>query len=78
MHMSLMEEARTGIPEAARIVAEAEGLSPEKVARALANGTIVIPINPIHDPKPVGIGRGTKVKVNVNIGTSEDHVNLEE
>jgi len=76
--MSLMEEARTGIPEAAKAVAETEGLSPEKVVRGLANGTIVIPINPIHNPKPVGIGRGTKVKVNVNIGTSEDCVDIEE
>ncbi len=76
--MSLMEEARTGIPEVAKIVAEAEGTTPEKIARGLANGTIVIPINPIHNPRPVGIGKGTKVKVNVNIGTSEDCINIEE
>jgi phosphomethylpyrimidine synthase len=76
--MSLMEEARTGIPEVAKIVAEAECTTPEKIARGLANGTIVIPINPIHNPKPVGIGRGTKVKVNVNLGTSEDCVEIEE
>ena len=76
--MSLMKEARTGIPEIAKIVAKAEGISPEKVARGLANGTIVIPINPIHNPRPVGIGKGTKVKVNVNLGTSEDCQNIEE
>ena len=76
--MSLMNEARTGIPEVAKAVAKAEGTTPEKIARGLANGTIVIPINPIHNPRPVGIGRGTKVKVNVNLGTSEDCVNIEE
>ena len=73
-----MEEARTGIPEVAKVVAKAEGTTPEKIARGLANGTIVIPINPIHNPIPVGIGKGTTVKVNVNLGTSEDCVNIEE
>ncbi len=76
--MSLMEEARTGIPEVAKAVAKAENVTPEKIARGLANGRIVIPINPLHNPRPVGIGKGTKVKVNVNLGTSEDCVDIEE
>ncbi len=76
--MSLMKEARNGMPEAVKTVAKKEGLSPEFIARGLANGTIVIPMNPIHQPEAIGIGRGTKVKVNVNIGTSEDCVDIEE
>jgi phosphomethylpyrimidine synthase len=39
---------------------------------------VVIPHNPIHSPKPLGIGEGLRVKVNVNVGTSPDYVNLDE
>ena len=70
--MTLMSDARTGIPELARKVAEKEGVPPEKVARGLASGRIVIPYNPIHSPKALGIGEGLRVKVNANIGTSLD------
>lgn len=56
-----------------RAVAEAEGLSMEKVRQGVAEGRIVIPKNMgKEDAKPLGIGEGLRVKVNANVGTSRD------
>jgi len=76
--MSLMSEAKNGIPGIAREVASRESVRPEIVARGIASGHIVIPSNPRHSPVPTGIGEGLKVKVNVNLGTSEDCADLAE
>jgi phosphomethylpyrimidine synthase len=76
--MSIMSDAKSRIPEAARAVAKAENVPVEKITRGLASGRIVIPWNPKHSPTAVGIGEGLKVKVNVNIGTSEDCIDLDE
>jgi phosphomethylpyrimidine synthase len=76
--MSIMSEAKAGIPGVAREVAQRECVSPEMIARGLANGHIVIPWNPIHSPIAVGVGKGLRVKVNVNLGTSEDCVKPDE
>jgi phosphomethylpyrimidine synthase len=76
--MSIMSEARSGIPDVAREVAKREKVEPEKIARGIAAGRIVIPCNPIHSPDPLGVGEGLTVKVNVNLGTSEDCVKPEE
>jgi phosphomethylpyrimidine synthase len=73
-----MKEARKGIPALVRRVAKVEGIAPEKMARGVASGRIVIPHNPNHNAKPVGIGEGLRVKVNVNIGTSQDCADLKE
>lgn len=70
--MSIMDEARGGITDEIRAVAEREGTDPEKVRKGVIEGRIVIPCNPIHSPRPTGIGEGLTVKVNVNIGTSRD------
>lgn len=70
--MSIMDEARGGITDEIKAVAEREGIDPEKVRRGVSEGRIVIPCNPIHSPTPTGIGEGLAVKVNVNIGTSRD------
>jgi phosphomethylpyrimidine synthase len=75
--MTLMKEARWGVTERIRRAAEAEGLDPEYLRRQVASGRVVIPGNPIHSPRPVGIGEGTLVKVNVNIGTSRDIPSLD-
>jgi phosphomethylpyrimidine synthase len=53
-------------------VAGEEGITPEKLMRAIAKGRAVIPFNPIHSPKPTGIGERLSVKVNANIGSSMD------
>ncbi|MBA3046041.1 MAG: phosphomethylpyrimidine synthase ThiC [Candidatus Thermoplasmatota archaeon] len=76
--MSIMTEAKTGIPDVVKAVAKYENLPPEKIARGIASGRIVIPWNPRHAPTPVGVGQGLRVKVNVNLGTSEDCANLDD
>lgn len=77
--MTRIEAAKKGIiTEEFRAVADSEGLSAEALANDIAEGRTVIPINNLHDIKPIGVGRGLKVKVNANIGTSKDRVSLEE
>ncbi len=73
--MTQLELARKGIvsPQM-QSVAASEGLEPEFVRQGLADGTIVIPVNPLHKTLlPCGIGKGLKTKVNANIGTSSDY-----
>ncbi|MDG6221609.1 MAG: phosphomethylpyrimidine synthase ThiC, partial [Candidatus Thermoplasmatota archaeon] len=77
--MTLMERAAAGeITGDIRAVALQEGVEPEKLARAVARGLVVIPHNPLHEIVPRGIGQGLRVKINVNIGTSRDHMDLAE
>jgi len=77
--MTQMEEARRGnLTEALKSVAEEEGVSLESLQTRVAEGRVVIPVNPIHFPiHAVGIGEGLRTKVNVNIGTSQDFPSLE-
>jgi len=72
--MTQIEEARKGnITPALKKVAGEEGSSLETLLDLVAQGKIVIPLNPDHSPiHPVGIGQKLKTKVNVNIGTSQD------
>ena len=66
--MTIIQDAKNGIiPEIAQI-AKIEGLEPEKLRNKLLAGHVVIPHNPIHKPKPTGIGNGLRVKINVNLG----------
>lgn len=60
-------------------VSKDEGMEPERLARLVKAGRVVIPSNPRHKRlRPVGIGEGLRVKVNANIGTSKDHVDADE
>jgi len=62
-----------------KAVAREEGVSSEWLREKIASGRIVIPANRNHrGVKPLGIGEGLRIKVNTNIGTSSDHVDLEE
>ena len=72
--MTQLEEARKGrITPALKKVAEEEKFTPEDLLGLVAQGKVVIPLNPNHSPiHPVGIGQKLKTKVNVNIGTSQD------
>jgi phosphomethylpyrimidine synthase len=76
--MSLMNESKNMIPDIVSEVAKLEGVDPGKLAKSVAKGTVTIPYNPIHSPKPLGIGQGLRVKINANIGTSPDHVDIDE
>ena len=72
--MTQIEEARKGnITPSLKSVAEEEEITPEDLLDLVAQGKVVIPLNPNHSPiHPVGIGQKLKTKVNVNIGTSLD------
>lgn len=73
-------QAQKGIiTEEMKRVAQEEGVSPEWLREKIVKGRIVIPMNRNHKGvKPVGIGEGLRIKVNTNLGTSSDHVDLEE
>ncbi|MBI5582450.1 MAG: phosphomethylpyrimidine synthase ThiC [Deltaproteobacteria bacterium] len=78
--MTQLEAARQGLqtPEMAE-VARREGLRVEQIQEGLAQGVLVLPANALKKKaRPVGIGRGLTIKVNANIGTSSDHIDLEE
>jgi len=72
--MTQIEEARKGnITPALKKIAEEEKFTPEALLELVAQGKVVIPLNPSHSPiHAVGIGQKLKTKVNVNIGTSQD------
>lgn len=77
--MTQKEAADKGIitPQMAR-AAEREGVAPEVIGQGLAQGTIVLPANPLHRGlDPCAIGKGLKTKVNANLGTSTDFGTVE-
>ncbi len=78
--MTQLDSARRGdLTSEMKTVAAREGVDPEKLMEGLAQGTIVLPANTLKKKsRPVGIGRGLTIKVNANIGTSSDHIDLEE
>ena len=70
--------AKKGIvTDEVRLVAAAEGISPEQLSEDIAAGVSVIPINRNHKITPIGIGRMMRTKVNANIGTSKDKISIE-
>ena len=75
--MTLIEECQSGVPEIVKKGARTEPISAEKLASYVAKGLVVIPSNPIHDPKATPIGKDLRVKINVNIGTSLDMPELD-
>jgi phosphomethylpyrimidine synthase len=77
--MTIMQEAQRGVvTDEIAAVARAEQLDPEIVRRRVAAGHVVIPCNPAHAPRALGIGNGLRVKVNANIGTSREHCEPDE
>lgn len=70
---------RGEITEEMRTAAEAEGIDPERLCRGIAEGRVVLPKNRNRSfPKVRAIGRGLSTKVNANIGSSPEHISLEE
>ncbi|MEO5356208.1 MAG: phosphomethylpyrimidine synthase ThiC [Nitrospirae bacterium YQR-1] len=79
MEMTTIESAKKGIiTDDVRAVALSESVSAEKISEDIAAGFTVISKNTLRKIKPVGIGRGLTTKINANIGTSKDHVSVEE
>ena len=65
-----------GTPKELEAVARVEGMEPERLARRIAEGRIVVPKNPARDHPLCAIGQGCTVKVNVNVGTSGSRCDL--
>jgi phosphomethylpyrimidine synthase len=77
--MTRIELAKKGIiTDEMKEVALSEGMSPESLASDISSGLTVIPINKIHNIKPIGIGRELRTKVNANIGTSKDKISFDD
>ncbi len=77
--MTQISEAKHGkITKQIRSVSKDEKIDVGVVRRRVASGKIVIPFNPIHSPRALGIGKGLRVKVNANIGTSREHCDIDE
>ncbi len=53
-------------------ISKKEGIDPEKLARQIECGRIVILNNSNRNIEPLAVGEGTRVKVNANIGMSPD------
>jgi len=78
--MTQLKEAKNGVltPEI-KYIAEKEKVDPSYLGEMVAKGRVVIPANKNHrNLVPCGIGEGLLIKVNSNIGTSSDHIDLEE
>jgi phosphomethylpyrimidine synthase len=77
--MTQIINARKGVltPEM-KAAAASEGLPPEIIMRGVAEGTITLAKNNVHQGiAPLAIGKGTRTKINANIGTSKDNVDIE-
>ncbi len=70
---------KSKFPQEMKGVSDGEGIDPAKLARLVKRGRVVIPSNPRHKMlRPCAIGEGLRVKINANIGTSRDHIDIEE
>lgn len=78
--MNQITASRSGeITPEIRQVAESERVSPEEIAEKVAQGKIVVLRNRVRENGvPLGIGEGLRTKINANIGTSKDHLHIEE
>lgn len=78
--MTQLRRAREGVlTSEIKNVAEKERVDPSDLGERVAQGRVVIPANKNHRSlEPCGIGEGLLIKVNSNIGTSSDHIDLEE
>lgn len=75
----MVSKGRRHFPVEIKGVSKDEGLEPDKLVRLVKAGRVVIPSNPRHKGlTPIGIGEGLRVKVNANVGTSKDHVDVDE
>ncbi len=73
-------KARKGIvTKEMEIIAREEGVIPEWLRDKVASGRVIIPANRKHKGvKPIGIGERLRIKINTNLGTSSDHIDLED
>ncbi len=77
--MTLMEDAKKGrITPQMEVVARDEGIDVDTVCSCVARGMISIPYNTARDCRVVGIGKYLSTKINANIGTSRDHMDIDD
>lgn len=78
--MTQLESARKGvITDEMKAAALSEGVTPECMRSGVANGSIVITKNNVHDSiEGLAVGAGLRTKVNANIGSSQDHLDVDE
>jgi len=80
--MTLIEDAKAGtVQERVASLANAEGLSSERLARLIARGRVVVPCsekNAERERRLACIGESVSIKVNANVGTSKDASSIEE
>ena len=77
--MTQLSSAKDGIiTDEMKIVADEEEHTPEFIRDLVAEGKVVIPKNINHKYKVRGIGKSLRTKINANIGTSKDHLDLDE
>lgn len=73
-----MEIAREGIiSEEVKQAASVEKMSAENMQKKIAEGTVVLARNKLHQINPTAIGNGTRIKINANIGTSPTQHDIE-
>jgi phosphomethylpyrimidine synthase len=73
------EALKGGHTKEMEAVAREEDVSNEWLRKRIASGQVVIPANRNHHPLQVkGIGDGLRIKVNTNLGSSPEHIDLEE
>src|SRR3989339_306692 len=78
--MTIVDSAKKKIitPEM-ELIASKEKVPVDFILTGLADGTIVIPKNATRSLKKLAaVGAGLCTKVNANIGTSPDHISVEE
>jgi len=79
MTKTKIEQARQGIvTDDFKKVAQAESISIDKLMKDIAEGRTVILKNLKRHIEPVAVGEGLRTKINANIGTSRDHISIEE
>ncbi|MFQ5737263.1 MAG: phosphomethylpyrimidine synthase ThiC [Thermodesulfobacteriota bacterium] len=78
--MTQIEAARRGvITREMEAAAQSEGVGAEQIRRSIEEGTVVITRNRAHTSiAGLAVGKGLRTKVNANIGSSQDHVDVEE
>lgn len=77
--MTRMEKAKAGIlTEEMKSAAVREGISPDKIMSAMAEGSIVLVKNNLRSIQPLVLGSPSRIKINANIGTSSAKADLEE
>jgi phosphomethylpyrimidine synthase len=77
--MTRIQEAKSGtITGEMKKASLREGMLPEKLRAAVADGAIALVRNTLRAIEPLALGAGTRIKINANIGTSSAKSDINE